>query len=94
MIASTAFAPSAASIDKLPAEERTWVLLRLKAAYSFDCVSVATESELVSLCKRLGPDKLLQACQGRVFSDDPDARQGDGVGLVLHARELLRPGRR
>jgi hypothetical protein len=78
-------------IDKLPADERAWVLLRLNDGM-FACDALVTENELVGMCKRLGPDKLLLALQRKVPSDDPDLQRGAGMGLILrHADELLRP---
>jgi hypothetical protein len=84
-------------IDALPADERAWVLLRLSGKAGGD--ALVTESELIEMCKALGPDKLMLMLQGRIPSDDPDLQSSPGIEgtngmarfVLNHAEQLLRP---
>jgi len=57
-------------IDQLPEEERTWQLLWLSRLQ--DCDDFVTDRELIDMCKKLGPKKMLLMLQDRMPSDDPD----------------------
>ena len=84
-------------IDALPPDERTWELLSLCDKDKSD--ALVTDSELVDMCKALGPDKLMLMLQGKIPSDDPDLQSAPGVEgtngmarfVLSHAETLLRP---
>ena len=75
------------------------MLLRLGVG-RFACDALVTENELVGMCKRLGPDKLLLLLQSKIPSDDPDLQprasnnwpyQAMVLFVLRHADDLLRP---
>ena len=85
-------------VKRVPEPDRTWIALWLrrptywKAPYS--------DSELVAMCRKLGPDALMNVLkQHRFPSDDPDLQHIDpnlensyGAQFILeHATSLLRP---
>jgi hypothetical protein len=85
-------------IDKLPADERTWVLLRLNGEAGSDVL--ATEEELIEACKKVGADKVLLMLQNKIPSDDPDLQprtnnnwpyQRMALFVLRHAEQLFRP---
>ena len=86
-------------IDELPTYERTWTLLWLNGDPGSD--ALATEEELVGLCKATGPDKLLLMLQNRIPSEDPDLQPRASnnwlyrrmtLFVLRHADQVLRPG--
>jgi len=84
-------------IDKLPLEERTWVLIRLhsKAKYRSKWLEekLVPEKELVELCQAVGRDKLLAVLQGTLTSKDPDFEVKRLRPFLLgHAEALFGPG--
>jgi hypothetical protein len=85
-------------IDQLPGDERAYVLLSLRGEAGAD--ALVSESELISLCKGVGPEKLIRILQRNHPSDDPDLQPGRRdifhykslcVWILDHAAELLRP---
>lgn len=86
-----------AALNKVPDPERDWILLWLHKEGGFDLF--ASESELVSAMKQLGPDKLLLMLQSKKVIDDPDMQPRRSNNycyssmqtLVLkHAKDVLR----
>ena len=84
-------------IDEIPADDHCWLLLWLNGERGSD--ALVTESELVEMCKELGPDKLLLMLQHKIPSDDPDLQPRTNnnwpynrmtLFVLRHAEELLR----
>jgi hypothetical protein len=84
-------------IDQVPGDDRVWTLLWLRQEPGAD--ELVSESELVELCKILGPEKLVRVLQRKIPSTDPDLQprnnnNGRYGGMCLfilqHAAELLR----
>ncbi len=84
-------------IDKLPLDERTWILLWLNGENGSD--ALVTEDELVKMCKSLGPDKLLLMLYNKIPSDDPDLQPRTNnnwpykrmaIFVLCHAEQLFR----
>lgn len=85
-------------IDKLPVEDRTWVLLSLQG--NPGASELVSEQALVEACIAVGSDKLLLMLQKKIPSDDPDLKQrrmnngvyrGMQMFVLQHAKEVLRP---
>jgi hypothetical protein len=75
-------------IDRLPELDRDWTLLWVMAQHSHvdqrgASKYLATEEDVVAVCKRLGPERMLALLHDRRISDDPD----------LAADEKARPRR-
>ena len=85
-----------ARIDRLPADDRAWMLLWLRSQTGGDVL--ASEIELLEAARGLGPDKLLQMLQGKISTDDPDLQSHEtaqqyrsmGIWVLQHAILLLR----
>ncbi len=82
-------------IDRLPADDRAWLLLWLHGSIQNDML--VTEKELVDAAQGLGPDKLLLMLQHEIPCDDPDIRRHGGahtemiLWVLRHSAQLLRP---
>jgi hypothetical protein len=85
-------------LEKLPEVERSFTLLWLTCAGGIQ--PLASEAEMVAVCKKLGPAALIQMLQRKLPSNDPDL---DGrtsnpqfynsmmMFVLKHAGELFRP---
>ncbi len=80
-------------IDELPANESPWVLLWLNGEKGSKVL--VTEDELVEVCKKVGPEKLLLMLEGKIPSDDPDLQPRSSkykrmvVFVLQHAQQLF-----
>jgi hypothetical protein len=86
-------------LDRVPQPDRTWIVLY--CAGPDGSRKLASEEELLQLCREVGPDKLILMLQRRIPSDDPDLvepqkREGAYNQMALfvlrNASQLLRPG--
>lgn len=65
-------------IKKLLPDDRAWILLWIEDRVNLYMLSdtskikIASEDEMISLCKYLGPKKLMLMLQKKIPSDDPD----------------------
>jgi len=73
-------------IDQLPSDDRAWVLLYLIGRSGSN--ALATEEELIEMCRQLGTERLLLMLQNRIPSDDPDL-QARGRNAEPYSRMAL-----
>ena len=85
-------------IDRLPEVDRAVTLLWLRNCRGGG--AVVSETELFDLCKKLGPDRLVDLLRKKPINTDPDLwtktgyqylDQSINVVIIRHAKELLRP---
>jgi len=83
-------------IDTLPTNERVWVLLWLNGEKGSEVL--VTEDELVEVCEKVGPEKLLLMLKCEIPSDDPDLQSRSSnwkykrmaIFVLQHAQQLFR----
>lgn len=84
-------------IDQVSLDDRVWILLWLQAFPGGPLL--ATEEELIELCKKVGPKKLIHLLQRNIPTSDPDLLPDKSNNwpykqmcyfILSHAQDLLR----